>query len=114
MYRTQEESLAAARAMTSEERIEALSHGTIDNDILTVEIEHRTGISQEVAEIVTVYEIEHGVDGGVLDIAAVANEIGRCTMAPELEGIDAEMALKVLLAQDDIYWDCGLNYYPED
>ena len=116
MYRTQEESLAAARAMTSEERIEALSHGTIDNDILTVEIEQRTGIPQEVAEIVTIFEIEHGVVDGVLDMVAVAKEIGLCTKAPEpeLEGIEAETALKVLLAQEDIYWDCGLNYYPED
>ena len=115
MYRTQEESLAAARAMTSEERVEALSHGTIDNDILTVEIEHRTGISQEVAEIVTIFEIEHGVVDGVLDMVAVANKIGRCTKAPEpelegIEDVDAKTALKVLRAQDDIYWDCGLNY----
>ena len=119
MYRTQEESLAAARAMTSEERIEALSHGIVDNDILTVEIEHRTGIPQAVAEVVIVFEILHGYEGGVLDLVALATEIGLCTKAPEpetegIEDVDAETALKVLLAQDDIYWDCGLNYFPED
>ena len=110
--RTQAESLAAAGAMTSEERIRALSDFSVDNDILTVEIEHRTGISQRVAEIVTVYELLHSRK--ILYLQDLAEEIGGIDVATEvetegIEQIDAETALQVLLAEEEIYHECGIS-----
>ena len=108
----QEESMAVARAMTSEERIRALSGYSVDNDILTVEIEHRTGIIQRTAEIVTVYELLH--PRRVLYMAELAKEIGELTAATEvetegIEEIDAETAMRVLVAEEQIYQECGIS-----
>ena len=84
----------------------------MDNDILTVEIEHRTGISQRVAEIVTVYELLH--PRKILYLQDLAEEIGGIDVATEvetegIEQIDAETALRVLLAEEEIYHECGIS-----
>lgn len=113
-YHNQEESLKAAYAMSRKERIEALSHGVVDNDILSVEIESRTGIGQKFVEDVLIYELLHGIKNGEINIRKLAREIGDATESPEEETenikyVDMLAAFQILVTEDNIYWECGIN-----
>lgn len=113
---TQEESLEQARRMSSEDRIGALSHGIIDNDILTVEISHRTGIGEDLVCPVLVYELLHSDEspfGPYGNFEEAAKLIASITEPQEegtegIENVDYETALRVLICEDEVYVDCGL------
>lgn len=108
MYMTPEESLAAAKAMTSEERIVEMRCGIIDDIFLAVEIESRTGISWEAAYVVIGFEFEFGDPYHYLE--DVAEAIGALDHTPEgcaeLDGIadiDEEMAAQIMRCENAIY-----------
>ena len=110
-------SLPSARAMSSEERIAAMSHGVINPDILGVEIEHRTGISQRKADLVLRYAKKHQKEFPgypLVNLDDIANIIGGMKQAPEkaargIEKIDTETARRILECEDTILWECRLQ-----
>lgn len=118
-FEQQEKRLESLRAMTSEERMRILSNWEtqgLDQDALTVEIEARTGIDQEIADLVTTYEGFFTEGKSVLDLEELAKEIAgikagdpATTDLPGIENIDVDTAFRVLDCEDDILTECGVN-----
>ena len=114
------------RKMTSEQRIEILSHWEeegVDNDLLAVEISYRTNIDVKDVLVILYYEFLYNDSSedemAELNLGEIAEEIGNTytTKDPELKGIEhisAECAFKVLECEDDIFWEIGLNYDPDE
>ena len=102
--KTYEMLVAAAKEMTSEERIHNLSGYVVENMVLAAEIEYRTGIDYDIADRVTTYEgLNLKKYAPVLNFEDVAADVER------EEGIDRETAMKVLLCEEDIYVECGIS-----
>ena len=114
------------RKMTSEQRIEILSHWEeegVDNDLLAVEISYRTNIEINDVLVILYYEVLYTDsledEMAEIDLGEIAEEIGNTytTKDPELKGIEhisAECAFKVLDCEDDIFWEIGIYDDPDE
>ena len=107
-----------ADKMSSEDRIEALSHGFIDNDIMSAEISFRTNIDQRAVSSALAYKfffIEE--PGRNITLDEIANEIEALTEAPTdetkgIEDVGFEDALAILNCEEDILWEIGIYIEP--